>query len=455
MKLSDDFKKNIISILGDNEAADFFTVLDESPVRGLRINTLKISVENAMKILPFRLEPVPWCRDGFYFDESENPGKHPLYHSGLYYIQEPSAMLPVEILKPLPGECVLDLCAAPGGKTVQIAAKMNNTGILVANEVNSERARPLIKNLELCGVRNSIVLNEDPQKLACILPGFFDKILVDAPCSGQGMFRKEGRAIGGKSIYRNMCYDTVQREILDQAGKMLKAGGLILYSTCTFSEIENESVINGFLSVNPEFELAKEMSRIWPHKTRGEGHFAALLRKNGAGGRCQEGVIKANIGADHILSNAFFDFAEKTLTAIMSIGNPKDWPLMQAGSNLYCLPEGSGSCVYDDELLMLDKLKTCDIKALKYGLYLGNFSRGRFTPSHSLAMALCKEDFLRTVDMSSDDINISKYLKGETLIIETPEGLTAVCADGFVLGWGMQSGGTMKNLYPKGWRKLK
>ncbi|GIP33919.1 RsmB/NOP family class I SAM-dependent RNA methyltransferase [Paenibacillus sp. J2TS4] len=305
------------------EFTAFYSSYEAPRHYGVRINTLKISADEFSRMAPFALERVPWCATGYYYAEGERPGKHPYYHAGLYYIQEPSAMLPVELLDIRPGDRVLDLCAAPGGKATQIAAKLAGTGLVVANDNQPERVKALVKNVELAGIRNAIVLNELPERMLPNFHGFFDKILIDAPCSGEGMFRKDEDMAGQWEKHSVKRCSAMQRNILESAAQMLTSGGRIVYSTCTFSPEENEAMISTFLKKHPEFKLVpigaegcstgradwSEFTgmeeadsdacdglgpgssntplpgtvRLWPHLVRGEGHFAAVLEKNPEG----------------------------------------------------------------------------------------------------------------------------------------------------------------------------
>lgn len=527
MRLPEEFLNKMRSLLERDEYEVFISSYNMPRYYGLRVNTLKISVEEFEKISPFKIERIPWTRDGFYYSESDYPGKHPFYYAGLYYIQEPSAMLPAAVLDAKPGENILDLCAAPGGKTVQIAAEMQGKGLLVANDISAERLKALVKNIELCGVRNAIVTNEQPENLSKKFNGFFDKILVDAPCSGEGMFRKDESAVKSWGKYKCETCASIQKEILDYADIMLKPGGRLVYSTCTFSPEENEASIGNFLkrnsnyevleipliagiekgrpewldycldcckegnqsasreqqnrvqnrNVNSEQESIYERSdsieednseyekikaalngtvRLWPHKVKGEGHFVAMLEKRGNpvdqnkeyGNQHKRIMSVKPLKLENPLSKEQTALFEKflqenlkpeTAETIMK-GN-----LILIGSNLYYLP---------------DKLPDLrGIKVVKFGWYLGEFLKGRFEPSHSLVVALNKDDVSKVVSFASDSNDIIKYLKGETIIEDTlkgmPKGYTAICVDGFTVGWAKQTGGMLKNLYPRGWRKLR
>jgi NOL1/NOP2/sun family putative RNA methylase len=463
MKIPEEFKHKMRSLLGEDEYKEFMESYAGPRHYGLRVNTLKTDVESFLKLSPFKLKPVPWTSDGFYYAEGESPGKHPYYHAGLYYIQEPSAMFPGEILDAGPGERILDLCAAPGGKTVQIAARMNGRGILVANEINPDRAKALVRNIELCGVKNAVVTVEKPERLVVNFEGYFDRILVDAPCSGEGMFRKDDNAVKSWGKYKCMDCASVQKDILDSADRMLKPGGCLVYSTCTFSPEEDEAVVSGFLNKHgyyevleipknegimpgrPEWcdgnrELAKT-SRLWPHKVNGEGHFAAKLKKlPSAGTHFQEYRMKAHgkrkeaEEANKDIMNAIDTFSKEYLN--VDIGGY----FINKGPHLYCMPEP------------LPDLS--GIRVAKFGWYLGEYLKGRFEPSHSMVIALKRNELKNVMDFEAGSREISSYLKGETLSIEGKKGLTAVCVDGYTLGWAKQTGDILKNLYPKGWRRL-
>ena len=471
MKLPNGFLEKMRNLLGDIEFGEFLKAYDRPRSHGLRINTLKINVGEFLKISPFELEPVPWTKDGFYFPEDANPGRHPYYYAGLYYIQEPSAMFPATLLEVKPGEYILDICAAPGGKTVQIAADMEGKGLLVANDVNTERVKALVKNIELCGARNTIVTNEPHEKLAERFPRYFDKILVDAPCSGEGMFRKDEEAAKSWEHYKCDRCAAMQMDILHSADRMLKPGGYIVYSTCTFSPEEDERLVAEFLHLHEGYELVnipkshgiesgrpawsnedrelEKTARLWPHKLKGEGHFAAVFKKSlqsdcfgredritkpisGFEGNSPQSSLSQPGGEYMQVFNAF----EKENLNIKIEGH-----FYLKGNNLYCLP-----------VPMPD---FCGIKVAKFGWYLGKFTPKGFEPSHSLALSLRKNDIKNVVDFSPDSEEISRYLKGETLITEGPEGLRGICTSGYTLGWAKQQGGILKNLYPKGWRRLR
>ncbi|WP_340019949.1 RsmB/NOP family class I SAM-dependent RNA methyltransferase [Paenibacillus sp. FSL H3-0457] len=321
------FAERMKSLLGD-EFEQFMKSYEQSPHAGLRVNTLKISMEQFDEIAPFDLKPIPWCETGFYVPHGVKPGLHPYYHAGLYYIQEPSAMAPVELLQVEPGDRVLDLCAAPGGKTTQIAAKLQGKGVLVTNDIHAERTKALAKNVELYGVRNAVVLNESPERIANAFPHYFDKVLIDAPCSGEGMFRKDEDMVKSWEHHSVEKCVLMQRDILETAARLLAPGGTIVYSTCTFAPEENEAMIAEFLNVNHDFvvrdipeekgfapgrpewvrqmmpEKAEETeavldqtrgtARLWPHLLEGEGHYVAVLQHR-AGQEIetdQPGVVK-------------------------------------------------------------------------------------------------------------------------------------------------------------------
>jgi len=450
MKLPEEYCRRMQDLLGA-EYQDFLNSYRNPGFQGIRVNTLKIRVEDFVKISPFPLTPIPWTENGFYLDGAERPAKHPYYHAGLYYIQEPSAMAPVRVLDVHPGERVLDLCAAPGGKSTQIAADLQGAGLLVSNDLSESRTKALIKNIELFGAENVIVLNESPERIAARLPGFFHKILIDAPCSGEGMFRKDPDAVRQWKIHSSSKCVAIQQGILRAAEKMLAPGGSMVYSTCTFNLEENEKNIDFFLKNYPDFELGdiprqegwdegrtdwvggngklKKAVRLWPHKLRGEGHFVALLRR--------KGYLDLSVHDDYAPEpnanlKVFTDFVRENLT--VEFGSN----IASFGDRLYLKPPGSPD------------LK--GLKVLRPGLYLGTIKKNRFEPSRGLALALKKESFQRILDLSSGSREILNYLKGETLNVTGDKGWTGVCVDGFSVGWGKQLGGILKNHYPKGWR---
>jgi len=422
------------------ERADFFDSFALRRHFGIRINRLKVSVENFAAFFG-NIEPVSWCTDGFYYLDSQPPSRNPLYHAGLYYIQEPSAMSAAAILNPQPGDKVLDLCASPGGKSTQIASALNGEGLLVANDVNYGRMPQLVRNIEMAGVKNAIILCETPARLATRFPVYFDKILVDAPCSGEGMFRKDPEAIISWDRNKSARLAVIQKEILRDAAKMLAIGGYLAYSTCTFSPTENEDVINDFLEQNPDFESVcinhehfgvspanmglvtdnVHAARIWPHKHRGEGHFVALLHKS------RGGTLPPDFSQQPLPkfdSKYFDDFCEKHL-----VNQPKG-RILAHRDNLYALPD------------------TCpDVSGLnivRLGTHLGNLKKRRFAPSYALAMSLTKDDFAQVIDMPIDDKRITKYLGGETFEMSAPDGYSLFCVEGFPLGFARIFGGRLK-----------
>ena len=411
---------------------------------GLRFNPLKTA---DLPELPFDLSPVPWAEHGYFYNPDTRPGLHPYHEAGVYYLQEPSAMAPAQLLQPQPGEWILDLCAAPGGKSTQIAAAMQGQGLLVCNEIHPGRAKILARNIERMGISNAVVLNETPQRLAQRFAGCFDRILVDAPCSGEGMFRKEAAAVSDWSQQAvQHCADR-QLEILTQAAKMLRPGGRLVYSTCTFSPEENEGVISAFVSQQPEFTIippphtlfapgrpdwvAQPVSglantcRLWPHLLRGEGHFAAILQHTGDGSRT---ILPPVLGQKP--PALWQDFAAEYLT-VTPTGK-----LLQFGQTLWAAPE---------ELPSLDGMRV-----LRTGLELGQLCKNRLEPAHALALWLPQAGQMLQLEPAQTEIAL--YLQGQTLPCSS-RGWTLVCAGPYSIGWGKTSGGTLKNHYPKGLRR--
>lgn len=445
-------------LLGE-EAGAFFRSYDEARAYGLRLNPLKLSAlpqDDPVRLTLdrlFRLSPVPWCPCGYYYDESTKPGKHPFHQAGLYYIQEPSAMSSAELLDPQPGDIVLDLAAAPGGKTTQIAGKLQGRGLLVSNEIHPARAKILSENVERMGIANAVVVSSAPDALARTFPGVFDKIMLDAPCSGEGMFRKDPEAIDEWSPGHVLLCAERQLDILEAAEKMLKPGGTLVYSTCTFNRTENEAVIESFLEKYPAFELLRS-ERYWPHLVRGEGHFAALLRKNAGAGAPSandgtfarsKGGVKPAGASDRALREAMRLAGEMLAETVPGMEPPHGEPLL-FGDQLYVLPDISDCPISARRLTGL--------KTLRPGLHLAHLRKGRAEPAHSLAMAVRPDRCRSVMTLAADSPEIRAYLRGETIPADAnASGWTLVTVEGCPLGWGKASGGQLKNHYPKGLRR--
>ena len=453
-QLPEAFLKEMEQLLGDEYEA-YIKSYEEAWKPGLRVNTLKIMPEEFKNLSHLELTPVDWTEKGFYYEDTERPARHPFYYAGLYYLQEPSAMAPAAVLPVEPGDKVLDVCAAPGGKSTELAAKLQGKGMLVSNDISYSRARALLKNLELAGAENISVLSEEPGKLAAVWPEFFDKILVDAPCSGEGMFRREEDMVKDWVSRGPSYYSSIQREILEQAVAMLKPGGMMLYSTCTFSKLENEGSMDYFLSNHPEFHLLdipqsegfapgqselvnstfplEKCVRLFPHKIDGEGHFLALLQKDGE--RTPNALESA--GKPSKLPQELIDF-------LKDVSMPVDTTRIQIkDTKVFLMPEGLSGCK--------------GLRFLRSGLYMGELLKKRFEPSQAFAMVLKKEEYASVIDLPATDERIIRYLKGETIEIEDGEstkdaGWQLVCVDGYPLGWGKLIRGTLRNKYFSGWR---
>ena len=457
------FLERMAHLLGDEYAA-FLASYNATPSLGLRVNTLKIAPEVFRQIAPFELAPVPWCAAGFTVVQPDaEPGKHPYHAAGLYYLQDPSAMAVAELLDPQPGERVLDLAAAPGGKATHIAAKMRGQGLLVANEIHPKRAWELAGNLERWGVRNAAITNETPERLAERLEGFFDRVLVDAPCSGEGMMRKgaAARIEWAPELIRGCTFR--QADILEQAARLVRPDGWLAYATCTFNPEENEGTITQFLTAHPEFELvepprqpgftpgrpewivdpmpdASEIQqnltravRLWPHVAPGEGHFVAVMRRHD--GETANTALKPWRPArlPRPVAAAYCDFCAEHLTI-----EPAGDRLALIGSYLYAL-EG-----------VLPDLT--GLRFLHPGWWLGTSKKERFEPSHALALALQPELTRRPVSLAPRDPALAAYLRGEVFRSPGEAGWVLVCVDGYPLGWGKRVAGILKSHYPRGLR---
>lgn len=475
IELPDAFKERMKELLG-TEYEPFLRSYEKERVHGLRINTLKIDLPEFISRNYFNLNKIEWAREGYHYPGEERPGKHPCHEAGLYYIQEPSAMAVVELLEPKPGDFVLDLCAAPGGKSTQIAAKLCGKGFLLSNEIHPGRAKILSQNIERMGIRNAVVSNEAPSKLKDYFPEYFDKIVVDAPCSGEGMFRKDKTArVEWSEDHVRLCSQR-QADILEHAYQMLKPGGCMVYSTCTFSPEENEGSVQVFLNRHPDMSVvetagfdrfdcgkpewigdgSKELRktfRLWPHKVDGEGHYIAVLKK-GAG---PAKVLKRKYPSyviDQSSIKVFFDFCNDHLTEQLTWRQYKSYVLF--GDQLYLLSE------------FMPDIK--GLKIVRPGLHLGTIKKNRFEPSHALALSLRRCDVRRWYTMDSNGSQVVRYLKGETIMPDSEEGQrlsgeaggelsglckkgwVLMCTDGDSLGWSKMAGGILKNHYPKGLR---
>lgn len=425
--------ETIKEVLAPEEYELFEKSFDQDVASGLRINTLKISVEEFLKITPFSLEPIPWTKNGFYYKKEERPGRHPYYYAGLYYIQEPSAMLPAEFLSPKEDSVVLDLCAAPGGKSTQLGEMMKNKGCLFVNDISPKRTMALIGNIIRMGLTNVVVCNSKPETFKKELQGFFSHVLVDAPCSGEGMFRRDPASIDQLSLYSIDECQISQREILDSAIKTLRDDGLLAYSTCTFNKKENEENLS-WLENNFQIEILKS-KRIWPHKERGEGQFASLVKNN----------EEINYSPELFKSKKFYDesfqeFINQTITEkYRAIFDFKK--IIDIKGKIYLLPENYP---------LMKK-----INVIRPGWFLGEIKKNRFEPSPDIPLALPIEAFIKKVNFSSKDREVTSYLKGETLIKDFPEkGWGVIAVDGFPLGWFKKDGNILKNYYPKNMRRM-
>ena len=458
--LPQDFTTRMQEMLGE-EYESFLQSYENTNYQALRINRLKGTTENFFSVYPFGddLLPVPWTCDGFYYPETLRPGKHPYHEAGVYYIQEPSAMLPAALLGAKPGERILDLCAAPGGKSTQIASDMQQEGILVSNEIHPARAKILSENMERMGVRNAIVTNESPQTLAPKFPSYFDRIIVDAPCSGEGMFRKNEEAVAQWSLENvQICADR-QDEILDCANLMLRPGGTLVYSTCTFATLENEGTISRFLQRHPDYEVS-EQKRLWPHKIKGEGHFVAVLKKTSdndvrvstvAPGKSEYylhcGTLETNVGSSKKKGKKGSNTGEE-FAPLQDFLNENH--IVALSGKLECF----GDQIY---LLPPDAPALAGLRVLRAGLHLGTILKNRFEPSHALALTLQPFEVTHQINFRSSDATDYRiacdYIGGQTFPSEGQKGWYLIFLDGYSLGWGKLAGGIMKNHYPKGLRK--
>lgn len=463
------FEDRMRELLGE-EYEEYLQCYEKPHYSGIRVNTLKLTPEEFENICPFSIERIPWVKNGYYYYSSEEqPAKHPFYYAGLYYIQEPSAMTPASLLPVNKGDRVLDICAAPGGKSTELGAKLGGEGVLVSNDISNSRAKALLKNIELFGIRNALVLSEAPNKLVDYFPEYFDKILIDAPCSGEGMFRKSPAIMRNWEQYGVEYYNKLQKEIILFAARMLKPGGYMLYSTCTFSPEENEGTITYLLEQYPEFQVVKAIPdektrnelglsyegfdsgkpewiqgkdelknclRLWPHRIKGEGHFVTLLHK-------ADSTFKEPLPFTYQASGSRgkSQLSEEAVEFIKNLKFPiKQEQLVVREDRVYLLPEG------------LPDLS--GLRILRQGLLLGEMKKQRFEPSQALASTLKISEYDKLLRLRVNDPDVIRYLKCESI---EPKGAYAdgwylVCVEDFPLGWIKIAKNNTKNKYLPGWR---
>lgn len=426
-----------------DEYNDFMKAMDKTAVKGFYLNPLKKNILEHLN--PRYINSHPYIPNGYYFDYETYPlGKHPYFNCGLYYIQEPSAMLVGSLLDIKEDDYILDMCAAPGGKTCYVASQLSDQGLMIANDIHRLRAGILSENIERFSLTNTIVTNCDPTVLPNTFQSFFDTIILDAPCSGEGMFRKMDKAIDDWSIEKVKECAIIQRNLLDSAYQMLKVDGILVYSTCTYSKEENEDnvryaqkelgmeliPITHFEGMSEGIDMP-EVVRLYPHKNKGEGQFVALLRKVEHTQSKKINPLKSNISNEQ--KQLLTTFYKETLKI------PVPPYLYSSNNHIYALQPH------------FPTIKNARI--LRNGLYLGECKKGRFEPSLSLALTLNKEDVLRYYDYSAESEEIKKYLHGETLLGNQDKGYGVIFVDGYPLSFYKESNKQVKNLYPKGLRR--
>lgn len=459
MELPVKYKETMKELLG-GAYDDLISSYDKSAASSIRINTSKISAEDFKEIAPFPIEPVPFVSNGYYVDDTDAWSKHPYYYAGLYYIQEASAMLPAYLLPVNNDDTVCDLCAAPGGKSTELSVR---AGLLVANDISRSRTIPLVKNLEKNGCGNFLVTCEDPAKLSHIYAGRFDKVLVDAPCSGEGMFRKDPKLIAAYMQKGPEDYCSTQKEIIEAAYELVKPGGMIMYSTCTFSDIEDEQVISSFTDKHKDIKLIDISGRyegfegpyakyaasalsgcihVFPHRMGGEGHFLALMKK-------EEAVAGQSVHS-----------TEETVCFSKLSSKTQEFLRCFRGNMLEKLENGQFVINNDGLVTMLpegaEEFYDKKIHYSRTGTCIGKLGRsGKFLPHTALALSTDKACFSNILSLRADDENVYRYLKGETLSDENlcaSKGYVLVCVDKYPLGFAKYDGVRFKNLYEKGWR---
>jgi len=492
--LPDQFMAQMEALLG-HEFPAFINSLD-SQITGLRTNTLKISPENLQELLPYRLESVPWSKSGFWISEIDDvgalprPGRHPYHAAGLYYIQDPSAMAVAELLQPQPGELVLDLCAAPGGKTTHISSLMGNRGTIIANEIHPGRVWELVENLARCGVRNSVVTNDTPERLSQRLGPIFDRVLVDAPCSGEAMFAKSETARREWSMKLVESCSLRQSMIMEHAADLVRPGGILVYSTCTFNSTENETVVARFIRNHTEFRILdgkhlpgssrgrpdwldrvtapryiENTFRLWPHLSPGDGHFVAVLQRMKE--EFDPGKYRSGFRpCPKTEAGIFADFCDENLRVVLSktSGSAADTgnsiSVLHRKEAVVELQDRTRTVLIRDRLYLIPEIMPdlAGLRVIHPGWRLGTIHQGdhnhirRFEPAHSLAMGLSADNCIRSTGWRSSDPEVNDYLSGKTLPSLGERGWILSTVDGYPLGWGKRVGNILKNHYPRGLR---
>jgi NOL1/NOP2/sun family putative RNA methylase len=459
--------QRIIQDLLQEESAAFWKAANDSPLVGLRINSLKENHEAVLPRLPGHFQQLPWTKNGYQIIEGIDLGKNSFHLAGLYYLQEPSAMVPVEILDPQPGEKILDLCAAPGGKTTQIISKMNDRGWLLANDPNPRRIQALLRNVDRWGARNIGVSCETPSRLASRFGDLFDRVLIDAPCSGEGTFRSDPGAVKKWSPrFMERCAQ-IQDEILWFGAKMVRPGGVLVYSTCTFNRLENEGTLERFLGKNPEYSLEagphlegtqpgislvtgaksdfSEAVRIWPHRAPGEGHFIARMRRAGFLSPGKEAKTASGSRLDPAHRKNYQEFFDSSIVVNprTEIFHPGSRSLRRYGNQLYCLTPDSPT---------LNGLNVGH-----WGWWIGTFHENDFNPSPALATGLSRGDAQKVLEFSVDDPDLGQYQRGSPIRIgdidESSGEWILITVAGFPLGWGKIIKGKIKSYLPN-WLRI-
>lgn len=473
MKLPETYEKKMRRLLGE-DYEEYLSSFNKKYGQTFRINPLKKAPAEFLRRLAAR--SVPWCEGGYYCEKEERLSLHPYYHGGVYYLQEPCAMAPASFLPVKPGDRVLDLCAAPGGKTTALAGKLGGRGVIVANDISISRCKALLKNMEMAGVRNGMILCESSEKLCRVFAGYFDSILVDAPCSGEGMFRKEPSMAERWSEEAVEEYSRIQKELLRQAACMVKPGGYLLYSTCTYSPEENEQVVETLLEEegafsllelplfsgvdegHPEWSLSgrealKRCRRFWNHKVEGEGQFAALLQKTG-GEEEKMADEEEEKEEKAFLPRRKKKKGERKAPEKKEERLPREMEAFLQDCGLPLQKQNLIQRIEERAFLLPDGLPSLEgLRVVRSGLYLGDCKKKRFEPSQALAQALCVSQYGNTVKLSAQDERVERYLRCETIEAPGEDGWVLVCVDDYPLGWGKRTGGVIKNKYAPGWRK--
>ena len=450
--LPERFCERARELLGE-EYPDFLAALEGEAIRGVRANLIKTNAKRVSELFGEEINPLDYCDNGFTVESSIRLGHTAEHHAGMIYAQDPGAMATVAAIELRGDELVLDACAAPGGKSSQVAEQLT-TGSLLSNEYVPKRAKIIVGNFERLGVKNALVTSLDTAQLGKMYDAVFDLVIVDAPCSGEGMFRKSEEALAEWSEENVRLCAERQIDILNNLAPTVKGGGRLLYSTCTYAPEENEFAVDAFLKSHPDFHIVRvkdEVERVtrdgirfegisaenieycrrfYPHVSRGEGQFLALLERE-----------NNNKMSAFIYNDCTKPLSKSERSAVEAFFR----------DSLTEAPEGRLAKYGENIVLISHGLPVPPHSVFMSGVLVGEIAGSVFKPSHQF-FSVFGELFKSRLYLTQGDREVDDYLLGREIASEAKNGWCAVIYEGSCLGGGKVSGGRLKNHYPKGLR---